>query len=96
MYLVARFGFALSFVAVRMVIWTWVVYYFWRDLYLLYATDAVTDWLPVLVLYSSNAFLTFLQALWGTPPPPHPLVLQRRFCLPGHLFVLSRIMLTVS
>ena len=80
-YLGARFLFAILFVAVRLVVWLWVTYYFWRDLYLLYVNDQVRDWLPVVIMYSSNAFVTFLQLLWGKSGSnlficclhPHPL-----------------------
>jgi hypothetical protein len=68
LYLAARFVFAIMFVAVRLVLWMWVVFYFWRDLYLLVINDQVQDWLPIVVCYSSNAFLTFLQVLWGKQP----------------------------
>lgn len=66
-YLAARFLFAILFVAVRLVVWMWVAWYFWRDLYLLYTNDQVRDWLPIIVCYSLNAFITFLQLLWGKP-----------------------------
>ena len=69
LYLGARFVFAILFVAVRLMVWMWVAWYFWRDLYLLYVNDQVRDWLPVVVCYSLNAFLTFLQVLWGKPRP---------------------------
>jgi hypothetical protein len=72
LYLAARFVFAIMFVAVRLVLWMWVVFYFWRDLYLLVINDQVQDWLPIVVCYSSNAFLTFLQVLWGKQPPLDP------------------------
>eukprot|EP01043_Picozoa_sp_COSAG02_P071268 COSAG02_NODE_12954_length_1467_cov_40.726608_2_plen_245_part_00 len=82
LYLGARFVFAILFVAVRLVLWMWVAWYFWRDLYLLYVNDQVRDWLPIAVCYSLNAFLTFLQVLWGkpslTPQLRHAIVSSRR------------------
>ena len=61
LYVATRFLFAIAFVAVRLVLWMWVAWYFWRDLYLLYVNDQVRDWLPVMVCYPLNAFITFLQ-----------------------------------
>lgn len=66
-YFAGRFLFAILFVAVRLVLWAWVVWYFWRDLYLLCVNNQVRDWLPVVVCYSLNAFVTFLQIIWGKP-----------------------------
>ena len=43
-YLAVRFLFALTFVAVRLVIWLWVVYHFWFDLYLCWSGGQLQEW----------------------------------------------------